>query len=103
MYQHIREKRIAYVEASAVPKENKPLTEKQKDALTQWLELEKTFIPNREDAQENTRKMKSDYATVASRLRPLAWKIETIFWPIEIWDSLALMLLGLALYRWGFA
>jgi uncharacterized protein len=102
LYQHIREKRIAYVEASAVAKENKPLTEKQKDALAQWRDLEKTFIPNHEDAQENTRKMKSDYATVASRLRPLAWKIETIFLPIEIWDSLALMLLGLALYRWGF-
>ena len=101
-YQHIRDKRIAYVEASAVAGENKPLTETQKDALAQWRELEKTLIPNREDAQENTRKMKSDYATVASHLRPLAWKVETIFLPIEIWDSLALMLLGLALYQWGF-
>jgi uncharacterized protein len=101
-YQHIRDKRIAYVEASAVARENKPLTEAQKDALAQWRDLEKTFIPNREDARENTRKMKSDYATVAGRLRPLAWKVETIFLPIEIWDSLALMLLGLALYQWGF-
>jgi uncharacterized protein len=101
-YQHIRDKRIAYVEASAIAAENKPLTETQRDALVQWRELEKTLIPNREDAQENTRKMKSDYATVAGHLRPLAWKIETIILPIEIWDSLALMLLGLALYRWGF-
>src|SRR6516225_6392547 len=101
-YQHLREKRIAYVEAAAVAAENKPLTEAQKDALAQWREIEKTMIPNREDAKENTRKMKSDYATVASHLRPLAWKVETIFMPIEIWDSLALMLLGLALYQWGF-
>ena len=101
-YQHIRDKRIAYVEASAVAAENKPLTEKQRHALAQWRELEKTLIPNREDAQENTRKMKSDYATVASHLGPLAWKVEAIILPIEIWDSLALMLLGLALYRWGF-
>ena len=36
------------------------------------------MIPNREDAEENTRKMKSDYATVASHLRPMAWKIETM-------------------------
>ena len=101
-YQQIRAKRIAYVEASAVAAENKPLTEAQNDALAQWREIEKTLIPNREDARENTRKMKSDYATVASYLRPLAWKGETIFMPIEIWDSLALMLLGLALYQWGF-
>jgi uncharacterized protein len=101
-YQHIRTKRIAYAEASAVAAENKPLTEAQNDALAQWREIEKTLIPNREDARENTRKMKSDYATVASYVRPLAWKFETILMPIEIWDSLALMLLGLALYQWGF-
>jgi uncharacterized protein len=101
-YQHIREKRIAYVEASAAAAENKPLTESQTDALARWRELEKTFIPNREDAKENTQKMKSGYATVASHLRPLAWKIQTIFLPVEIWDSLALMFLGLALFQWGF-
>ncbi len=101
-YQYVRDRRIAYVEASGVAAENKPLTEAQQGALAEWRELEKTLIPNREDARENTRKMKSDYATVASHLRPLAWKIETIVLPIELWDSLALMLLGLALYQWGF-
>jgi uncharacterized protein len=101
-YQHFREKRIAYVEASAVARENKPLSEAQKNALVDWREVEKTLIPDRETAQENTRKMKSNYATVASHLRPLAWKVETMFLPVEIWDSLALMFLGLALYRWGF-
>jgi uncharacterized protein len=101
-YQYIRDRRIAYVEASAAAAENKPLTEAQNKALTQWREIEKSFIPNRDDARENTRKMKSDYATVAGHLRPLAWKIETIFMPVELFDSLALMLLGLALYQWGF-
>src|SRR5262249_16072650 len=31
-----------------------------------------------------------------------AFKIQTLFVLMEIWDSLALMLLGLALFRWGF-
>jgi uncharacterized protein len=101
-YQHIRASRISFVEASVAATENKQLTEAQNDAIARWREIEKTLIPNREDAKENTRKMKSDYATVASHLRPLAWKIETVILPIEIWDSLALMLLGLALYQWGF-
>ncbi len=101
-YQHVRGERIAYVEASAAATENRPVTDAQKDALARWREIEKTLIPNREDAKENTRKMKSDYATVASYLRPLAWKGQTIFLPFEIWDSLALMLLGMALYQWGF-
>ena len=78
------------------------MTEEQNKALEEWREIEKSIIPNREDVKENTRKMKSDYASVASVVRPLAFKMETMFLPIVIWDSLALMLLGLALYRWGF-
>ena len=101
-YQHIRSQRLAYVEARAAEAENQPLTEAQTEALAQWRELEQTIIPNHEEAQENTRKMKSDYATVAGYIRRLALKVETVFLPILIWDSIALMLLGIALYRWGF-
>jgi uncharacterized protein len=101
-YQHIRGQRLAYVEARAAESEHRPLTEAQKEAIAQWRELEISFLPNREDAVENTRKMKSDYATVGEHLRKLAIKMQTIFLPIMIWDSIALMLLGIALYRWGF-
>jgi uncharacterized protein len=101
-YQHIRTERIAYVEASAAAARSEPLTEAQKDALARWRDIEKTLIPNRADAKENTEKMRSDYATVASVVRPRAWMMQTIFLPIIVWDSLALMLLGVALYRWGF-
>jgi uncharacterized protein len=101
-YQNIRAKRIAYVEATTSQSQNQTLTAAQTKALTEWREIEKTMIPNREDAKENTRKMKSDYATVAGYLRPLAWDGQTKYLPFEVWDSLALMLLGLALFKWGF-
>ncbi len=101
-YQGVRSARIAYVEASKAESEGQALTAAQTEALSRWRDIEKTLMPNREDAKENTRKMKSNYATVAGHLRPLAFKIQTLFLPIIIWDSLALMLLGLALYRWGF-
>ena len=101
-YNHIRTQRIAYVDAKHAETEGKSLTEAQTKALADWRELEKSLIPNREDAKDNTRKMKSDYATVAGYLRPLALKFQTIFLAMEIWDSVALMLLGIALYRWGF-
>ena len=68
----------------------------------EWRELEKTLIPNREDVKENTRKMKSDYASVASHVRPLAWVFETKYLFFTLPDSLALMLLGIALFQWGF-
>lgn len=101
-YQGIREKRIAYSEATKAKSENKTLTEAQNKALTEWREIEKTMIPNREDAKANTKKMKSDYSTVAGYLRPIAVNIQTKYLPFEVWDSLALMLLGLALFKWGF-
>jgi len=88
--------RSAYVEAV------KTKADPQSKAFTEWREIEKTMIPNREDAKENNQKMKGDYSTVAGYLRPLAFKGQTIYLPLEIWDSVALMFLGLALYRWGF-
>lgn len=101
-YQGIREKRIAYVEATKAKSQNQTLTTAQTKALTEWREVEKTMIPNREDAKANTVKMKSNYTTVASYLRPIAFDIQTKYLPFEVWDSLALMLLGLALFKWGF-
>jgi hypothetical protein len=65
----------------------------------EWRELEKTLIPNREDVKENTRKMKSDYASVASHVRPLAWVFEAKYLLFTLPDSLALMLLGIALFH----
>jgi uncharacterized protein len=101
-YQHFRDQRIGYVEATRAAAEGQTLTDAQEMGIAEWRETEKTLIPNREIAAENTRKMKSDYSAVASYVRPLAFKLQTIFLPIEVWDSLALMLLGVALYRWGF-
>jgi uncharacterized protein len=101
-YQYVRNARIAYVDARTAQSHGQALTAAQTQAMERWRGLEKTLVPNREDAKENTRKMKSNYPTVAGHLRPLAFMLETIAMPITIWDSLALMLLGLALYRWGF-
>lgn len=102
IYQNMRGKRIAYVAATKAQAESRTLTNAQTKALADWREVEKTMIPNREDARANTAKMKSDYATVASYVRPLSFQLQTRFLFYELWDSLALMLLGLALYKWGF-
>ncbi len=100
--QVIRAERIAYADAKAAEREHQPLTDAQKEALAQWRERELTMIPNREDAEEHTRKMKSDYPTVAGHVRKMAFLFQTLGVVLGIWDSLALMLLGVALYRWGF-
>ena len=76
-YRTIREDRIAYVGARNAEAEGKTLTATQTEALSRWREIEKSLIPNREDVKENTQKMKSDYATVGSYVRPRAFKMET--------------------------
>ena len=101
-YQDLRAKRIAYVEATKAQIANQTLTDSQTKDLTTWREVEKTMIPNREDAKANTAKMKSDYNTVAQYLRPLALQWQTQFLVYDLADSIALMLLGLALFKWGF-
>jgi uncharacterized protein len=101
-YQDLRAKRLDYVAATKAQAANQVLTDAQTKALTTWREVEKTMIPNREDAKANTTKMKSDYTTVASYLRPLSWQWQTQYLFYSLWDSIALMLLGLALFKWGF-
>ena len=101
-YQDLRAKRIDYVAATKAQAANQTLTDAQTKALTTWREVEKNMIPNREDAKANTVKMKSGYSTVASYLRPLAFNGQTKYLIFGLWDSIALMLLGLALFKWGF-
>ena len=101
-YKNIRGKRLDYVKATKAQSAGVALSEAQTLALSDWREVEKSMIPNREDAKENTQKMKSDYSTVAAYLRPLAFDGQTKYLLYSIWDSLALMLLGLALFKWGF-
>jgi uncharacterized protein len=102
LYKYARDARVAYVQSTAAAAENKPITDAQKNGAERWKEIEKNFLPNHEDAKKIDKKMKSNYSTVASQLRPLALTLETVFLPVELWDSLALMLLGLALFQWGF-
>ncbi len=101
-YQDIRTKRLAYVEAMGVQKNNQPLTESQDKALKEWREVEIDMIPSTEDAAEHTKIMKSDYPTVANYIRKLSLEGQTKYLIYGIWDPLALMLLGIALFKWGY-
>ena len=101
-YRNIRSARLEYVSAGDAQRHNRVLNDADTRALATWRDIERTLIPNRKDAEENTRKMKSDYATVASRVRPQALEMETKLLPVMAFDSLALMLLGAGLFKWGF-
>ena len=102
-YQNVRNKRMAYLAVQTVQKQGQKLTAAQQQTLKDWQEAQKQFFPNKADIAEHTRMMKSDdYFTVAKRYRKEVWEQQTIYLVFGLWDPLALMLLGMALYKWGF-
>jgi len=101
-YQDIRQKRLEYVKVKSEIKAGQPQTVAQRKALADWRQVEKDFIPNKQDIVENTKKMKSEYSIVAKKIRKTSWEWQTKYQIFGIWDPLALMLLGIALYKWGF-
>lgn len=102
MYRQVRGVRIEYVAAVRARDTGAALNETQKQALERWRDLEKTLIPNREDAAKNAETLRSNYSQAAAWLRPIAWDLETKYLYTWLPDSLALMLFGVALLRAGF-
>jgi uncharacterized protein len=101
-FQNMRNTRLDYNAAVAVQKQNKPLTPDQKKAIVSWQEMEKEFLPNKKLIAEHTALMKGDYASVASYVRPYTWDGQTKYLIYGIGDVLALLMLGMALYKWKF-
>ncbi len=98
----IRDKRHSYLEVTKSHENGKEWSEEQQKVIGTWREIEKEFMPNDADVTENTRIMKSGYAEVAGKIRHAAFLLQTTYLPYGIWDPLALMLLGMALLKWGF-
>jgi uncharacterized protein len=101
-YQSLREKRLAWREAVTAQAAGSALTPKQDSALAAWRAVEQEFIPNTAEIAQHTALMKGSYGQVASFVRPRAADGEFKYLAFAIWDMLALIVLGIALYRWGF-
>jgi uncharacterized protein len=101
-YQHIRSTRFAYKAAQEAQHRQQSLTAAQQEAITAWVAMEKEFLPNNAEVDAHTRQMKSSYSEVAQRVRKEGWDGQTKYLLLTIPDVLALMLLGIALFKWGF-
>ena len=101
-YQNIRSKRLAWRDATTAQQAGRQLTPAQDSALVAWRAVETEFLPNTTEIAQHTALMKGSYGQVASFVRKKAADGEFKYLAFSIWDMLALMLLGIALYRWGF-
>ncbi len=98
-----REKRKGYIEAVKLEKENKKLTDKQKEAKEEWLAIEKNMKTDTSESNRNVRKMHSGYGTIFTYFIP--WNSSGESWGMynwAMWDCLGMMLVGMALFGWGF-
>lgn len=100
--QQLRSKYLDYLAAKELKEAGAELGEKELAALATYEQVRKEMLPNKEESKQHIALMKGSYSDVASHIRPKAWKRQTQNLPFLIGDMLALMLLGIALYKWGF-
>jgi uncharacterized protein len=100
--QSIRAKYLDYKEVQALVETGAEIGEKEEAALAAWKEVQKEMLPNKEEVKEKTLLIKGSYAQVAEVVRKKAFESQTKYLIFNVWDMLALMLLGMALYKWGF-
>ena len=101
-YQSIRQKRLDYIKVETRLKQGYALKAVQRKTVTSWMDVQKEFIPDRQQIAAHTLLMKSGYKAVAGYIRPVTWDAQTKYFLFALGDILALMLLGMALYHWGF-
>ena len=94
--------RVSYNEAMAAKKDSAKLTAEQQGAITKWETRERNNKPDTANTNRNLRKMRSDYLTIFSYFIPQNANGEVWYLYNEIWDMLAMMFIGMALYLWGF-
>jgi uncharacterized protein len=96
--QHLLAVHQRYEGAEAAACRRQPLTAAQQQARAEWPELASSMLPSPADMAAQTRQLKGTYGQAAHYVRAVSLQLETTYLP----DVLALMLLGIALFEWGF-
>ena len=100
-----KEKRVAYLAAVKAEIDSVKLTDEQKAAKAEWLEMEKNFKkgPDTTFTNRNLRKMRSGYGTIFTYWIPMNVGGETNgLYHQWFWDGLTMMFAGMALLGLGF-
>lgn len=95
--------RAKYQQAIQVEKQKKPLSEELQKAKESWQRIEKSTQYDKKKEEAVVKKMDQGYSTIFAKYIPLNTKLESIkFYQDYFFDALALMFLGMALFKWGF-
>ncbi|MFN8347804.1 MAG: DUF418 domain-containing protein [Spirosomataceae bacterium] len=103
-----QQKYTKYQKVVAVEKKNKKnkkfkLSDEQKEDKSAWEGLEKGSKYDKKAEEAEIKAMRSDYAKVWNHLLPQTQQREASWlYRLGLWEIASLMLLGMALFRWGF-
>ena len=100
--QHLLAVHQRYEGAAAATRRHQPLTAAQQQARAEWPALASSMLPSPADRAAQTRQLKGTYGQAAHYVRAESAQFETSYLPLVLPDVLALMLLGIALFKWGF-
>ncbi|MUP44442.1 DUF418 domain-containing protein [Gramella sp. BOM4] len=86
-------------EAEVYKAEGKELTKDMEKATGWWAEIQEQRSP--ETVAETNESMRKGYFEVVAFLAPINMQTDTTwFYRFDVWDILAMMLLGIALFKW---
>lgn len=86
--------------AEAYKAEGLELTKDMEEATTAWAEIQEER--SAESVAETNESMRQGYFDVVAFLAPRNMRTDTSwFYRYDVWDILAMMLLGIALFKWG--
>ncbi|MDB5240927.1 MAG: hypothetical protein JWP57_1552 [Spirosoma sp.] len=91
----------AYTHAIALEKQHVKLNDTQEASRNAWLGLLKKREPDPKQEAAEIKTMQSDYRTIWLFLLPKIVEIQSTFFYATFWDALGMMLLGMALLKWG--
>ncbi|MBC3787971.1 DUF418 domain-containing protein [Spirosoma utsteinense] len=100
-----KQKYEKFQQVTALEKKNKKvkLTDEQKDDKSAWEGMVKGRQYDSKADKADVVAMRSDYATVWSHQLPKTKRMEaSFFYQFGLWDIVSMMLLGMALFKWGF-
>jgi len=98
----LREKRMSYNAAVAAEKEKKELTSKQREDIAAWTRFESNFKVDSVQVRDDVTEMRGSYVQVFNQQFNRNANGEIWGMYNGVWDSLVMMLLGMALFRLGF-
>ncbi|GAB3934562.1 DUF418 domain-containing protein [Larkinella terrae] len=79
------------------------LNDEQKDDKSAWEGLVKSHQYDKKQDESTIKAMRSDYSTVWSHLLPTIQATQAQYlYRLGLWDIASMILLGMALFRWGF-